>query len=150
MRKPSKTALRNPLEHFNYQYEDERIENINDQNTHQRVLKYNKRYDPIIERSKQSVKLYNLLGYSQTQYILFRQIQHWMQTHKYSIHKTTQNINNIQFARDFFAAIDQTGSGKSSVQGIAVPMIALGLSSNSSFVTKVMKAICPYKFGKMT
>lgn len=32
---------------------------------------------------------------------------------------------------------------------LAVPMIALGLSSDSSFIMKVMKAISPYKFGKM-
>ena len=31
---------------------------------------------------------------------------------------------------------------------LAVPMIALGLSSDSSFIKKVMKAISPHKFGK--
>lgn len=31
---------------------------------------------------------------------------------------------------------------------LAVPMIALGLSSDSSFIMKVMKAVSPYKFGK--
>ena len=31
---------------------------------------------------------------------------------------------------------------------LAVPMIALGLSSDSSFIQKVLKAISPAKFGK--
>ena len=49
----------------------------------------------MIQRAKPSIKLYNLLGYSRAQYILFRQIQHWMRTHKYSDKKQTDNINNI-------------------------------------------------------
>jgi len=31
---------------------------------------------------------------------------------------------------------------------LAVPMIALGLSSDSSFIKKVLKTISPHKFGK--
>ena len=44
--------------------------------------------------------------------------------------------------------MDDTDTGKLSLKNIAVPMIALGLSSDSTFVMKVMKAISPNKFGK--
>ena len=54
----------------------------------------------------------------------------------------------MQFARQFFNIIDETESGKLSMLKLAVPMIALGLSSDSSFIMKVMKAISPTKFGK--
>ena len=47
-------------------YDGEKVENITDSVTFDRVLKYNAVYDPIIERSKLSIKMYNLLGYSQT------------------------------------------------------------------------------------
>lgn len=44
--------------------------------------------------------------------------------------------------------MDDNDTGKLSLKNIAVPMIALGLSSDSSFIMKVMKAISPHKFGK--
>ena len=44
--------------------------------------------------------------------------------------------------------MDDADAGKLSLTNIAVPMIALGLSSDSSFVMKVLKAISPNKFGK--
>ena len=64
--------FRNNLERMHHMYDEERVENINDTVTFDRVQKDNSKYDPIIERSKLSIKLYNLLGYSQNQYILFR------------------------------------------------------------------------------
>ena len=44
--------------------------------------------------------------------------------------------------------MDDDDAGRLSLTNIAVPMIALGLSSDSSFVMKVLKAISPHKFGK--
>ena len=44
--------------------------------------------------------------------------------------------------------MDDSDTGKLSLKNIAVPMIALGLSSDSSFIMKVMKAVSPFKFGK--
>ena len=61
-----------------------------------------------------------------------------MRNHKFSDKKQVENIQNIQFAREFFQIIDDTGSGSASLFELAVPMIALGLSSNSVFIRKVM------------
>ena len=52
--------------------------------TFDRIQKANKKFETVIQRAKPTIKLYNLLGYSQTQYILFRQIQAWMRNRKYS------------------------------------------------------------------
>ena len=70
-----------------------------------------------------------------------------MRNHQYSDKKQTDNIKNVLFARQFFSIIDEGESGKLSMLKLAVPMIALGLSSDSSFIMKVMKAISPKKFG---
>ena len=116
--------------------------------TYDRIHKANKRFDDVIERAKPSIKLFNLLGYSRTQYNIFNQIMHWMRGHKYDDAKQTDNIENIKFARENFQIMDNSDTGKLSLKNIAVPMIALGLSSDSSFIMKVMKGIAPHKFGK--
>ena len=71
-----------------------------------------------------------------------------MRTHKYSCKKQSDNIDNIKFARENFQIMDDADTGKLSLKNIAVPLIALGLSSDSSFIMKVLKAVSPYKFGK--
>ena len=146
--KGPKANFRNNLERFHYQFDMERAENINENATFDRIQKANKKFGDVILRAKPTIKLYNLLGYSQTQYILFRQIQQWMRNHKYSDKKQTDNISNIQFAREFFGIIDENDSGQASLDELAVPFIALGLSRDSIFIMKVMRAISPHKFGK--
>ena len=61
-----------------------------------------------------------------------------MKTHKFSDKKQVENIKQITFAREFFQIIDKTGTGAASLFELAVPMIALGLSSDSVFIRKVM------------
>jgi len=68
---------------------------MNESATLDRIQNANKRFETVIERAKPTVRLYNLLGYNRAQYILFRQIQAWMRSHKYSDKKQTDNINNI-------------------------------------------------------
>ena len=71
----------------------------------------------------------------------------WMQTHKFSDKKQTENINNVQFAKEFFEIVDNNDSGGVLRDELSVPLIALGLSSDSSFIEKVLKAVNPFKFG---
>ena len=70
--------------------------------TFDRIHKANKRFDDVIERAKPSIKLFNLLGYSRTQYMIFQQVMQWMRTHKYSCKKQQSNLDNIRFARENF------------------------------------------------
>ena len=70
-----------------------------------------------------------------------------MQTHKFSDKKQTENINNVQFAKEFFEIVDSNDSGGVLRDELSVPLIALGLSSDSSFIEKVLKAVNPFKFG---
>jgi Ca2+-binding EF-hand superfamily protein len=50
------------------------------------------------------------------------------------------------FAKEFFKIIDNNDTGRLDVNELAEPLIALGLSSDTSFVEKVLKAINPTKF----
>ena len=70
-----------------------------------------------------------------------------MQTHKFSDKKQTENINNVQFAKEFFEIVDNNDSGGVLRDELSIPLIALGLSSDSSFIEKVLKAVAPFKFG---
>ena len=70
-----------------------------------------------------------------------------MRAHKFSDRKQTENINNVQFAREFFEIVDDTDTGGCYLNELSLPLIALGLSSDSSFIEKVLKAINPFKFG---
>ena len=65
-----KTNFRNALERFHYQYDTERIENINENVTFDRIQVSNKKFEAVIQRAKPKIKLYHLLGYSESQYIL--------------------------------------------------------------------------------
>ena len=79
---------------------------------------------------------------------MFRKVQKWMRAHKFSDKKQTENINNVQFAREFFEIVDDKDSGGVDLNQLSVPLIALGLSSDSAFIEKVLKAINPFKFGE--
>jgi len=108
----------------------------------------NKKFADVILEAKPELKLYNLLGQSQAQYINFRKMQKWMRKHNLSDEKQRENINNIQFAREFFEIIDDNGSGGVFLDELAIPLISLGLSSNVTFTEKLLKAINPKKFAQ--
>ena len=71
-----------------------------------------------------------------------------MRSHNFSDKKQTENINNVQFAKEFFEIVDANDSGGVYKDELSIPLIALGLSSDSSFIEKVLKAINPMKFGE--
>jgi len=71
-----------------------------------------------------------------------------MRKHKLSDEKQRENINNIEFAREFFDIIDVNDSGGVYIEELAIPLIALGLASNVTFIEKLLKAINPSKFAQ--
>jgi Ca2+-binding EF-hand superfamily protein len=73
-------------------------------------------------------------------------MQKWMRSHDFSVQRQMDNMSNIMFAKEFFKIIDNDDTGRLNVQELAEPLIALGLSSDSSFVEKVLKAINPSKY----
>lgn len=69
-----------------------------------------------------------------------------MRKHGMSDKKQIDNYNNVQFARELFDIIDDNQSGGLYVSELSVPLISLGLSSDGSFIEKVLRAINPKKF----
>ena len=55
----------------------------------------------------------------------------------------------MKFAKEFFQNLDTNGTEKVEIEELALPLIALGLSSDISFVEKVIKTINPLKYAKI-
>ena len=71
-----------------------------------------------------------------------------MRTHNKDQSKYTQNQRNIEFAKELFKIWDEDESGNLEVDELTLPLIALGLSSDSSFVLKLLRSIDEEKFMK--
>lgn len=69
-----------------------------------------------------------------------------MKKHKLKEEKFLKNKKNIEFARDLFQIWDEDKSGDLEVDEITLPLIALGLSNDSKFVMKLLRAIDAEKF----
>ncbi len=53
----------------------------------------------------------------------------------------TQPQNNIEFAKDLFKIWDEDESGKLDLEELTLPLIALGLVNDTSFVKQLMKSL---------
>ena len=110
------------------------------------MVEANKKFESVVAKAKPELKLFQLLNQNKSTYLLFRTMQKWMRGHEFSDQRQTDNINNIQFAKEFFKIVDNSDTGNLNLEQLAIPLIALGLSSDSSFIEKVLKAINPSKF----
>lgn len=64
-----------------------------------------------------------------------------MGDHNLKIDKFMQNEKNIEFAKELFKIWDEDNSGQLDIDELTLPLIALGLSNDSSFVKKLIKSI---------
>ena len=60
--------------------------------------------------------------------------------------RQTENLANLLFAKEFFQIMDTNGNGSLNLEEIAIPHIALGLSSDENFIKMVLRNISPKKF----
>jgi len=70
----------------------------------------------------------------------------FLKKHRIEEDKFLKTKRNIEFARDLFSIWDEDGSGKLEHDELAMPLIALGLSSDSTFVKKILRVIDAEKF----
>ena len=61
----------------------------------------------------------------------------------------TDNINNLVFAKEFFQIIDVNANGGLTLAEISIPLISLGLSSDSTFIKLLFRAINSSKFSNV-
>ena len=68
-----------------------------------------------------------------------------MKNHKLDTTKLDDRIKNAEFSKEFFEIMDEDGGGVSAPE-LALPLIALGLATDTGFVKRVMKILAPKKF----
>ncbi|CDW87182.1 iki3 domain containing protein [Stylonychia lemnae] len=101
-----------------------------------------------LEKSKPKDKLQYLMNLNSELYINMKNTQKWMKIHNVDQSKYTQNQKNIEFAKELFKIWDEDESGNLEVDELTLPLIALGLSNDSSFVLKLLRSIDEEKFTK--
>jgi hypothetical protein len=68
-----------------------------------------------------------------------------MKNHGLNASRLDDRIKNAEFSKEFFEIMDEDGGGVSAPE-LALPLIALGLATDTGFVKKVMKILAPNKF----
>lgn len=69
-----------------------------------------------------------------------------MKKHKLDVEKYLKNKSNIEFATELFSIWDEDESGKLEVDELSLPLIALGLSTDSIFIKRLLSSINAHKF----
>lgn len=110
---------------------------------------------PIIQKMPQALRLlveanneqsiYGLMGLNRDQYLKFVDIKNYMNKHKLDTKSLDDKVKNAEFSKEFFEIMDEDGGGVSAPE-LALPLIALGLATDTGFVKRVMKILAPQKF----
>lgn len=135
--------FRNNFEQMSYLLTKELEQNITIEATQARIVEANAQFEKVMDGAKPQMKMYELLDKNRTTYLLYRTMQRWMNNHAFSTRTQKESMSNMEFAKEFFSIIDSDDSGKTDFEELALPLIALGLSSDTSFVSKVFRAIYP-------
>lgn len=88
-------------------------------------------YRKIIEASIPKYTMQNLLGLSNTMYLILKNTEFWMVSRG---HKKSTKQKHFEFAKQLFKIWDADGGGSLDVDEISLPLIALGLSTDRAFV----------------
>jgi Ca2+-binding EF-hand superfamily protein len=67
----------------------------------------------------------------------------WLRVHRndQGLEAFLQPQHEIAFAKDLFKIWDENDSGKLDLEELTLPLVALGLVSDTSFVKKLMKSL---------
>ena len=74
-----------------------------------------------------------------------RDFENYMNKHKLDTKSLDDKVKNAEFSKEFFEIMDEDGGGVSAPE-LALPLIALGLATDTGFVKRVMKILAPQKF----
>lgn len=66
-----------------------------------------------------------------------------MGSHKYSDTQTVNMINELVFAKEFFHIVDTASDGTLEFDELATALVSLGITSDQSFVKKVLQIANP-------
>ena len=95
-------------------------------------------YIKVIEASIPKYTMQQLLGLSNAMYLTLKNTEYWMQTRGRGKSSTQKHF---EFAKSLFKIWDADGGGFLDVDEISLPLISLGLSTDTGFVEKLIKAL---------
>jgi Ca2+-binding EF-hand superfamily protein len=75
-------------------------------------------------------------------YLTLKNTEYWM---RHRGHAQKDTMKHFEFAKNLFKIWDADGGGSLDVDEISLPLIALGLSTDTGFVEKLLKAIVKKK-----
>lgn len=79
-----------------------------------------------------------LLGLSNKMYLLLRNTNYWI---KQKGNKSSSKEKHFEFSKEIFKIWDADGGGFLDVDEISLPLIALGLSTDTGFVEKLIRSL---------
>ena len=84
-------------------------------------------------------------------FIKFLDLYKFIKNHGFDTNSIDLNKLNLQFSKDFFDIIDQSGADEGGVSDfeLSFPLIAMGLATDTALVQKVMKLMAPKKFSQI-
>jgi hypothetical protein len=83
-----------------------------------------------------------LLGLSDQMYLTLKNTEFWLKKRGHG-HRSKEK--HFEFAKDLFKIWDADGGGFLDVDEISLPLIALGLSTDTGFVEKLIKSLVKKK-----
>lgn len=96
----------------------------------------------IIEAAIPKYTMQQLLGLSDHMYLTLKNTEFWLKKRGHG-HRSKEK--HFEFAKDLFKIWDADGGGFLDVDEISLPLIALGLSTDTGFVEKLIKALVKKK-----
>eukprot|EP00347_Sterkiella_histriomuscorum_P008784 403343767 len=94
----------------------------------------------IIEAAQPEQNMQQLLGLDKKQFLEFRKTEKWVQKRTTSNDYTSKE-KHVEFAKELFCLWDDDNSGVLDLHEIALPLISLGLSTNTQFVAKLLQSL---------
>jgi hypothetical protein len=92
----------------------------------------------ILEAAVPKYTMKVLLGLSDVMFLTLKNTEYWMRTRGV---KQRSKEKHFEFAKDLFKIWDSDGGGFLDVDEISLPLISLGLSTDSGFVEKLIKSL---------
>jgi hypothetical protein len=97
-----------------------------------------KEYLKIIDAAIPKYTMKMLMGLSNTMFLTLKSTEFWM---KVRGNKQKSKEKHFEFAKELFKIWDADGGGFLDVDEISLPLISLGLSTDTSFVEKLIKSL---------
>eukprot|EP00347_Sterkiella_histriomuscorum_P003737 403363140 len=95
----------------------------------------------IIEASIPKHTMQQLLGLNNKQFLVFKKTEQWIKKRKRQTNDFSQKEKHVEFAKELFKVWDDDNSGVLDLDEIAEPLVALGLSTDSQFVAKLIESL---------